>query len=549
MSVKITTLDQVDRDKLAEVVATYVQMLREQDSTIDLNPASVLRQLVVELQALFGALEQTQVERLVNSWSLQVVTADPTLADDALVDSLVSNYLIVRGAGAKASGRVVIILDTLVTTPLALNTTFTAGGVSYQVIHPFTGVVSAESIVSDEERLIRAQADGTYAFTVDVQALEAGATGVAVKNTEFVTSPVIPNMVRAYAEADFTGGENPETNAELMERLAAGISAQSMADVLSIEGQIRRELPTTKQVSIVGFGDPEMNRDRYNLLGVSTGGKVDIIVRTASLPTLVRVEKTAVLDNAEAQRWRLQFLRDELSGFYFVEAIKPPADTSEGTLPIVSDVRGLDLTASPGLFIPNIQEVTHGVYTPFQTATVKFTDADTLITESMVEGETTRLVDVYVMVMPGLWDLQYNLFSALRRKDPAGDYLVRAPIPCFVAVNLLVKYNPRYAAPDQEAIQRAVSEAVNKLDFTVPDLPATVIIEAAHNVLGDSAYVELPVEMRARLFLPDGQVFTLGDTRKLSIPEYLSYGVSRRTTAFYLPTASVDVALMPALNG
>ena len=543
MPTQITSLDQVDQTLLATTIANYVEMLQEEDSTLDTNPATVLRQMVVELQALFGALTQTQVNRLVNSWSLAVINADPTLADDALVDKLVSNYMIVRNSGTFASGSVVIVLQSLITTAIPGSLQFTDGSNIFQVTRPFLGVISADAVTDSGDRLIQTRDDGTFYFTVEVTAVAAGAASQLQQNTSLTSTPNIPASVRMYAEADFTGGTDPETNAQLMSRLAAGISAQSTADATSIEGIIRGSFPAVTQVSILGFGDPEMSRDRNNLLGISTGGKVDIIVRTAVRPSVTKITKTAVLDSTALQSWRLQFQRTENSGFYYVQAVLPTGSTAAGSLDITSDSRLLDVTSLPGMTMPSIPKVENGIYSPFQTACVKFIDPGTPVT-GLTEGSSTGTYDVYVVGMPSLWDIQTSLFSLRSRRDPAGDYLIRAPIPCILTANLLIRYDARYAAPVASAVSNAVADAVNALDFTVPNLPISKLVEAAHSVLNDTAYVELPIDVRGKLFLPDGQTIHLTGTQSIDIPTFSTYGVSRRTTAFFMSPTDVVVTLV-----
>ncbi len=545
MAVQTVTFSQIDQTLLQQTVATYVQLLREKDATIDLNPASVLRQLVTELQALFGALNQTELDRLLSSWSLLRIMEDPTLADDDLVDALVSNYLIVRGSGTAAAGRVVLVMSSRVTTPIAGSTTLLSGGVAYTVTGPFLGVVSSESIMSTRDRLIVDRADGTSAFAVDVVAADVGVAGAAKKGAPFTLDPEVPNLVTAYAEADFPGGTDKETNEQLTARLAAGVAARSTADRVSITGLIQQSFPTVSQVSIIGFLDPEMNRDRYNFMGVSTGGKADIYVRAAATPIVVKMLKTATLESKALQRWRLQFTRDEAPGYYRIDAVLPAGSQDLGSLEIVSDTRGLDRTVRGGLFVPQIQGAVHGAFSPFQTSTVLFVDTATPVA-SLVEGASTKDYDVYVLMMPALGDIQSGLFSSRSRKDPTGDYLVRAPIPCMTSVSMRVKYDPRTEAPDVGAIQRGVAAAVNAVDFSAPDLAASRILDAVRGAIGPGAYVELPLDMRGSVLLPDGTSLSISGDKTLTIPEVLEQGVSRRTTAYFMAESAVDVGLSAA---
>lgn len=545
MPIEITSLDAVDFAKVAENEAFLVELTLEKNPELDVaDSGSVLRQLVIFLGSEFYTMNQTNMDRMQASGSLLEILADPTLADDELVDRVLSNHLITRQAGQVATGQIVIALSALATTPIMGLQQFTStNGKLYTVTQPFLGVTSAESILSTSDRLIVQQADGTYTFSVDVSAVEAGEASRVRKGALFTASPAITNMVSATAAADFVGGTDTQTNEQLVHMLDSGISAKSTADRTSIDAKIRNSYSNVIDISCIGLGDPEMARDRDNLFGISGGGKGDIYVRSASLPSRVKLTKTATLVSKASRTWQFNLTKIDAPGFYRIEQVVPTGSTSLGTFVVTEEIRSMDMTSDAGLFVPSIPSAVLGAYSAYQTATVRFVD-DLTPVGALVEGASTALYDVYIKVMPNIGDIQ-GVLSTREAGDPCADYLVKAAIPCFVSVSMQGLYQQEYGVPDEGLIRTTVAEAVNAMKFTQPKLSAATIIDAAHELLGTGGYVDLPVDLRGVLRLPDGTQLNLLSSDELVIPNYYDQGVSRLTTAFYLEPEDVEITLIP----
>ncbi|GAG53180.1 unnamed protein product, partial [marine sediment metagenome] len=221
------------------------------------------------------------------------------------------------------------------------------------------------------------------------------------------------------AAQDFEGGTNEETNAELTERIQAGIAPEIFSARAQVESLLRDQLPAIKAVSQVGLGDVEMLRDRHNLFLASTGGKADVYVQTADYPSEIKLVKecTYVGDN----QWQFTIFRDDAPGFYLVTAVVTKDTIAfEGSLAIDEEIRGLDLTLETD-WIQDIADLLEGAYTRYQTSVVKFTDPDTPVdTATGVKVE----YDVYVLRQPDIKTLN-DLTIDRTRRPHGGDYLVR----------------------------------------------------------------------------------------------------------------------------
>ena len=543
MPVELTNLSDIDQAQLADNEAFLVEALLEQFPYLDLNQ-KVLRQILVRPEAMLRTLGKENTDRIRNSFSLPAMLADPTAADDDTVESIIGNFLITRRQGYAAAGQVVIVLNTLVTTPLSGSVILTANSQEFRVTQPFIGVVNAENVVAARDRLITSRGDGTYAFTVDVVATAVGVAGQVRQGTTFTLSPPIANMTKAYAESDFNQGADAETTPELLSRFSEGVAAQSTADRIAIASIIRKAFAQVVDISIIGAGDPEMRRDGHNLFGLKTGGRSDIYVRTTTLPSLIKVTKEATLVNKADGVWQASFSRSEVPGFYRAEKVVLAGADILGGYTVLLDSRAADVTAPNQEYVPYIGDAAEAVYSPYQTVLLQFADTDTP-TGSLIENVSKQAYDFYVRALTNLDEIQ-SFIGSRGRCDPNGDYLIRAPMPCFVSVGIKIQYKVGTEVPAVKPIQDAIAALVNSVPFSVSRLSVSRIIEVVHGIVAPNGFVDLPVDLRGTIRTQEGTELYLRSTDALEVATQAQLSLSRRTTTFYLNPDDVNVTIVPA---
>jgi hypothetical protein len=537
-----TTLDNLDDAAVAQAEDFLADFIKSEYPSLDLSEGRVLRDLLIRPAALFHVLNQTDIDRLRQSMSMKAVEADPTLADDEIVDGILSNYRITRAPGVKSTGLVTLIIANLLTTSVPQDTLFTSGSLVYVTAQSFVGVTSIEAVVTEQQRLIVARADGTFSFTVPVEAQTAG-SGSVRRNTRFTVSPAPPGMIDAVAAQDFTEGTATQTNAELVALFKQALSPKTFAGRIHIEGLLREEVPAITDLSIIGFGDAEMLRDRHNLFELSTGGKADLYVRTQVLPESRTLAKDAVLIDAELKRWQFSIGRDDAPGFYVVQAVLPEnSPTDQESLELIFETRGLDLSVRTNEFVPDVANIVEGAYSRYQTAVVQFTDPDFDVT-GLIVNESTRKVDVHVMVLPNVDTLQ-DLSVDRATRNPSADYLVRAPVPAFLALNVKVQYRDGTPAPDTSALKTEIAARVNAARFNMGRISASIVHDAVHNVAGSQDVLGVsPLDFFCQIRKPSGETITLRSPNGIVMPDLPAEGVTSRTTAFFLGEESVDIEL------
>lgn len=537
------TFSAISPTAIEQAEAYLTQVLEEAYPSSDLSEGRVVRQMVLNTMAILTAANQEQIDVLLNSFSPVVIAQNPTLADDDMVDAVYGNYRVERYDGNKAYGTLSIIINDLTTTAIPAETIFTSNQLNYVVSQAYVGVTSQDAVLSTGERLILQRPDGTYYFTVPVTAESVGEFYRVKRGTRFTAVPTPSSTIDIVASADFEGGLAEETNAELTERVAEGVAPQAVSGRVQNVAWLSAAVENLMAISQVGFGDPEMLRDRHNIFEWSQGGKSDMYVRTVDAPEEVKLssECTYLGDN----EWQFTVFRDDAPGFYLVTAVVPAGTTNfAGSLVMTSEIRGYDLTAETD-WTHAIQNAQEGVYTRYQTAIVKFTDPATASTTAV---GTKVNYDVYVSRIPDISTLHAKTVDRDERA-PAGDYLIKAAVPAYTAVSIIVYQRANTAAPDVEAIQNAVASQINSLGFNTGRVNLSVVLSAAHRQLelGGTAILT-PAGMAATIYPPDTVPYSpifLNDPNELVIPDLPERGVTQRTTIFYLAPQSVAVSVQP----
>ena len=542
------SISDLNTSDVQQAETLLIQFLQDEYPSLDLSRGRVLRDLLIRPAALFHALNDGNMDRLRRSMSIQQIASDPTLANDDIVDGVLSNLLIERDDGAAAAGQIRVIVNSLVTTPVDSGATFTSDGLLFNATRAFVGVVDASNVVGGGSRLITERADGNYEFLVDVQAVETGTEYNVAVGTRFTVNPGIPNLIDLQAASDFSGGRVTEDNATLVNKVQDGLSPRVLAGRAHIETLIQENYENVDDLSIIGFGDVEMRRDSHNLFSVSNGGKVDIYTRTATAPEKSFTTVTCTMADSVNKILSVTLDRDAAAGLYDVLAVyrsnQEPFTASDASEPslidgltIVTKTFTTNTTSTDGSFVPDIFNAEEAAFTRYRQLVLTFKDP----ASTLSNGETASY-KLYLLKMPDIAAIQ-DFVNDRSRRSPATDYLVKAPIPAMCTIGIKVAARV-IGEVDTNAIKAAVVSRVNALGFKIGHLPGSVIIDAAQGQLPTDAVLDLPINMQAKLYLPDGTRRTITGTDELRVPTNITDAqVSARTVGWFARTADVDVSV------
>ena len=542
MAITLPDLFSLDTTSVEQAHLYIAQKIGEYAPTVE-TKRGVLHDILFHLEAVLQTGQDVYADNLRKSGSLLAISENPVLATDRNLDELASNFRATRFPGTKATGTAVVVISQSVTTSVSTAFSFFASGKAFTPKGDFVGRVASNQVATPFDRLIRPVGDGTFYFTIDLEADEVGADGNIKRNTKLQPSASFPYFVTAYAESSFTAGSDYEDNASFLKRLQEGVAGKNPSNRITLSAMLRSQeaFKSFLDVSTIGFGDSEQIR-YHSLFPVAAGNRLDVYVRPQGVPDSRRIVKEAALVGRQdgGGLWQVSLTRDDAPGFYDVEkAISanladPESQTGHH---IVQDTRGYDLSSDGSGFLPDITTAEEAAYSKYQTAVVRFVD---LSTDPELPEGTVESYALYLRVMPAIASAQ-SFLGGRDVRPTAGDVLVRAAIPCDLKLSFVIYKKVSDPTINVEAIQKALATKVNSLGFA-SNLSASVLHSAIHQYLTTGQTVSA-VEMFGAIRRPDGTKKYIRAFDSLEIPSEPDRMVSARTTAFILDPEDVAISV------
>ena len=207
---KLTGLPLADVNAAKSIL---VQRLQEKSPTSEFR-RGVVHDLVLHLESVIHAAQETYADKFRKAGSIQAIEADPSLADPVLVDQVLSNFLLSRKEGTKSYGEITVVIPTLKATVVAINSVFVAFGKRYLATDTFAAKTSSGSVITSSDRLIFEIGDGTYGFNINVQAESVGNDTALKQGDKLQMATPVGGIISAFVPVDFYQGTAVETNLE-----------------------------------------------------------------------------------------------------------------------------------------------------------------------------------------------------------------------------------------------------------------------------------------------------------------------------------------------
>jgi uncharacterized phage protein gp47/JayE len=247
MGIEITDLSTLDATRVADTQDLMTQIISEQYPNAELN-RGVLHDLVMSLYAILTeGVVNNNTDRIRQSMSLSAIVADPTLADDDLVDSVISNYNVTRKSGAAATGNATIVVTANNPLVIPKNAVFTANGTTFFTPDAHAVRVTGSTTTNANDRVLVSLGGGLYSFSIPLECNDTGAVGAIRRGSRMEAEFEIANLDTIYAESDFSGGEEEETNADLLARLDEGAAIKAWSSRTSVSAMTHAETAMAAQ--------------------------------------------------------------------------------------------------------------------------------------------------------------------------------------------------------------------------------------------------------------------------------------------------------------
>jgi hypothetical protein len=455
MTSRITDLAQADYD-LFERMA--VGILREARPDMDLRLGTALRDLLVRPGAQLMAAVSKDVAAL--DGALRIGGS----ADEGIARSVLSNYNVALRYGARAAGQAAVALSRPVDYLLGVNFHLLAGQSKYVVDRQWRIVAGA---VSDPARELRVEsaADGAYYVIIPVTASEEGSahnreSGEAL---EFgVSTPMEFTSASAYGA--LSGGEDAEGVLPARAALPSAMAHTGLSSAASVRAALMSKFDFIRGVSVVGAGDPAMLRDRRNPFGFSSGGRVDVYVRTHTAP--VSVSATLPGRRVRDGEYTIRVPASAAPGYYRIKSVTSPASRlTAASGPVVGSYLFRETRKSEGIQLSGHDA---GEFDSFQTvwqaAEVVVSGVGAVIAGARALYPDELMFLVEFQAPRRLLDIQRHVDDPEAQRSLEADFIVRGGVPCFVSVKADVRRRAESKA-DAKAMSLAIAAHVNALDF------------------------------------------------------------------------------------
>jgi hypothetical protein len=492
----------------------------------DFSVGTVLYDLLVVPAALTYASQEITLDTVRDNLSLSQVlsTADP---DPALVDNLLSNYGVVRDSGAPALGLINIFTTSTQNVYISSTTEFECNGVKLKPTKAFVGVagVITEQDTTEISYIQMRDFDTTSkVFSISAATVLSADTVLSVGQscTSTLNSPLI---TKTETGSTFTGGRIEETSLALLQRARTGVNAR----VVTGRDNIRSLLTSQTAVSVIdaavfGMGDDLQLRDAGNNTGISSGGRVDVYVKTSPVP--VEVTQALTGTRTTGNVFEIDITSTIFPGAYGVSRVKYNDQALDISL---THVIGYDVQGP----WPLIESATHARYSQYQTLTLQFE------TTEVPAADTEADFEVTVLYMPGVKDMQTFLDDPGIRSH-SFDHVVKAVIPVIVDLDVDIEYQGGVEAPEAGVLQQTVSDIINLKTIGTEALFTSEIVYACRLAFSEGT-VRMPVNLRARIYMPDGTITYTSSQNHIKAPT--ATGISYRNAAFFCFPNSVNVTL------
>lgn len=194
--------------------------------------------------------------------------SDPTTLTLEEADSLGGNFFVPRKRGGYARGQARILFSKAQDVSINQNNFVTSrGGL---VFFP-----SSLQSIRKAELAINVTADGLYYFDVSVVAESPGST-YNIDPAELTSIANLNAAVRVTNVRRFSSGEDEENAVEYVNRLQQSLGEKSMVTLRGIAAKLLESFPEVNRLNVVGYNDPEMQRD------VLTGGGLGPVVASGN---------------------------------------------------------------------------------------------------------------------------------------------------------------------------------------------------------------------------------------------------------------------------
>lgn len=463
--------------------ALVIDMLQKSHPGISLRRGTVLRELLVRPIAEVYAACTHRVDDSMRARSLKTLK-ESGMATNEEVDAILSNFSMSLYRGRNASGYLFVQVSDDMSYNVPEDTVFTsADGLEFVLSRTY--VATSADISGDGYLKLKKTDNGLYYFLLPVEASEPGSQYEVEAGVRFDTSFEFNGLVAITSYSKFHGGIDGQTVDEAIDNLESAVSIRGFDSRNAIEATLLDRncgnfSGIVRACSSVGYGDLEQVRDKSNVFGIATGGKVDIFVRTFDAPSVITFVRDGVWDS-EKQVYVIRLTSDEVPGYYSVRSVVSAGRQSSFKVSGMDSLLSGDSFPVSGSFDASLSiPAFHSfpgtpqgyAFTAYRNVSLEIHDSE--VSPELLKADDTKEFLVSVYAYPEVAAVQ-DYVDRDDVRSLKGDMVVRSAPICLVSLSAAVSVSAGSIAPDVYAMRCAVASYINSRSF-VSRLTASEIV-------------------------------------------------------------------------
>lgn len=517
----------IDKAKYEEALAFLTATIRENFPTIDVRKGGPFYETVLRPGALGHAVIKEEVDTFRKSQNLKAISENPGAFDDSVVDGYISNLLVTRRTGSKSSGGFKVRVTQNKPYRIRAGEVVTVS----PDLHYETEIgyyVEPNPVSSTSLELFQEGTTGIYFFILPVIASEVGSEYSIDQGTQATSSMLGASLVDIVAFNDFSEGKGAETTEDLIPRTKEAVTVRDLVTPKSIRFVLSDVFEYLEDISVIGYGDREMRRDRQALIGSSIGGMVDVYCRTSMAPVTITVQKTT----DSLSRFRLDSAGVDVP-FFYIKSINLKSDPLKESFDFT-------LARSYESNIPNQMgnsPIPGRTLEETRTIRARYTIYERAVVTINTPGFANEEIEVQLVIPQNILPIQSYLLDQDERVVCA-DLLARALTPIFLELDITVIRRITDEPYDLVSAKQDLFDYVNNLPHG-SKLAASNLVDILHN--RSLLRVKLPIGMTGTLNLPDDTVQNLYGEDTLPVVDNFSLGVTQKTSVYYLTLEDINL--------
>jgi hypothetical protein len=242
-------LNRIGTDPFDEDVATFViQRIQETHPNLAITELDALSDTLIDpMRVLFEA-----VAREIRLIKLRASIENVESLSDQEVDALMSNFFESRRGGGFALG----VVRAFFANPISISATIANPAATRSGIRFFPSVPQQ---ITAEQMLLNVSGSEFY-FDINYTAEQRG-TEYNVEPGDIISVANFPTATRVSNLRRFRGGITREDSLAFVARVQESQSDRTLTVQRGIIAEVTNNFPEVRQIQIIGYRDPEMNRD------------------------------------------------------------------------------------------------------------------------------------------------------------------------------------------------------------------------------------------------------------------------------------------------